>query len=175
MRTSYLLSAVAAVIIVSTMAVAQNTGPQPHGQVPGPNALPPQDPGPSAAPPKPPQAVPGAMPDSDAVPSTISEKNARDDKLPTAAYRLKNLTDEQRQTIYRSVADSTKSNKSNDTKVATQVDVGMVLPSDAQLIALPPEANTAVPQVKGLQYHWVGDKVVLADPVYREVFAVLAP
>jgi hypothetical protein len=174
MRTRYLLSA-AALIIVSTMAAAQNAGPQPHGQVPGPNALPPQDPGPSAASPKPPQAVPGAMPDSDAVPSTISEKNARDDKLPTAAYRLKNLTDEQRQTIYRSVAGSAKSNKSTDTKVAPPIDVGMVLPSDLLLTALPPEANTAVPQVKGLQYHWVGDKVVLADPVYREVFAVLAP
>jgi hypothetical protein len=173
-RPGYLLSA-AALIIVSTMAAAQNAGPQPHGQVPGPNALPPRDPGPSAAPPSPPQPVPGAMADSDTLPSTISEKNARDDKLPTAAYRLKNLTDEQRQTIYRSVAGSVKSNKSTDTKVAIDVHVGMVLPSDLQLIALPPDANTAVPQVKGLQYHWVGDKVVLADPVYREVFAVLAP
>jgi hypothetical protein len=115
------------------------------------------------------------MPESDDVPSTISEKNARDDTLPVAAYRLKNLTDEQRQAIYRSIAGTAKSDKSAGLPATMPVEVGMALPPEASLNALPADAGNAVPQVRGLHYHWVGDKVVLADPVYREVFAVLAP
>ena len=72
--------------------LAQNAGPEPQGQVPGPNAAPAQDLTKPSADTKPIQPVPGAMPDSDDVPSTISEKNARDDNLPLAAFRLKNLT-----------------------------------------------------------------------------------
>ena len=78
--------------------LARNAGPRRKGQVPGPNAA--QDSTKPSADTKPIQPVPGAMPDSDDVPSTISERNAHDDKLPVAAFRLKNLTDEQRQAFH---------------------------------------------------------------------------
>ena len=104
--------------------LAQNAGPSPEGQVPGPNAAPAQDSTKPSASTKPIQPVPGAMPDSDDVPSTISEKNARDDQLPLAAFRTRNLTDEQRQAIYRSVTANVQKNQPLATSIGTPVDVG---------------------------------------------------
>src|SRR5262245_9992245 len=45
-------------------------------------------------------AVPGAPVDVDTVPSKYSPRNAASDRLPTVAFRLKHLTDEQRREIY---------------------------------------------------------------------------
>jgi len=77
------------------------------------------------------------MPDSDDVPSTISEKNSRDDKLPVVAFRLKNLTDEQRQAIYRSVMANMQKNQL-PTSIAIPVDVGRHCRGTCRLIHCPP-------------------------------------
>src|SRR5712691_1020697 len=66
---------------------------------------------------KPVQPVPGAMPGSDTVPSTLSEKNAADDKLITIAYTFKNLADEQRRAIYQALKD-------NPVRSAFNADIG---------------------------------------------------
>ena len=112
------------------------------------------------------------MPDSDDVPSTISEKNARDDKLPVVAFRLKNLTDEQRQAIYRSVMANMQKNQL-PTSIGTPVDVGTALPRNLPLNTLPAEVTNRIPEVKDLQFGFSGDKLVLADPLYHEVLAVI--
>jgi hypothetical protein len=151
---------------------AQNAGPEPQGQVPGPNAAPAQDSTKPSADSKPIQPVPGAMPDSDDVPSTISEKNAHDDKLPVVAFRLKNLTDEQRQAIYRSVMANMQKNQL-PTSIGTPVDVGTALPRNLPLNPLPAEVTNRIPEVKDLQFGFSGDKLVLADPLYHEVLAVI--
>ena len=153
--------------------LAQNAGPSPEGQVPGPNAAPAQDSTKPTAGSKPIQPVPGAMPDSDDVPSTISEKNAHDDKLPVVAFRLKNLTDEQRQAIYRSVTANVQNNQPLATSIGTPVDVGTVLPRNLPLSPLPAEVTNRIPEVKDLQFGFSGDKLVLADPLYHEVLAVI--
>jgi hypothetical protein len=153
--------------------LAQNAGPSPEGQVPGPNAAPAQDSSRPSAGTQPIQPVPGAMPDSDDVPSTISEKNARDDKLPLAAFRLKHLTDEQRQAIYRSVTANVQKNQA--TSIGTPVDVGTVLPRNLPLSPLPAEVTNRIPEVKDLQFGFSGDKLVLADPLYHQVLAVIPP
>ena len=101
----------------TVLAAAQNTGPQP---------------------------VPGAMPDSDDIPSTMSAKNAHDDVLPVAAFRLKHLTDAQRQAIYQSVLATAKSDAAP--LAAPGVDVGMVLSRNARLDPLPPEAAAVTPE-----------------------------
>jgi hypothetical protein len=154
--------------------LVQNAGPEPQGQVPGPNAAPAQDSIKPSADTKPIQPVPGAMPDSDDVPSTISEKNAHDDKLPVVAFRLKNLTDEQRQAIYRSVMANMQKNQP-PTSIGTPVDVGTALPRNLPLNPLPAEVTNRVPEVKDLQFGFSGDKLVLADPLYHEVLAVIPP
>jgi hypothetical protein len=154
--------------------LAQNAGPSPEGQVPGPNATPPQDSSqPSAADLKQTQPVPGAWPDSDAVPSTLSEKNARDDKLPVVAYRLKDLTDEQRQAIYRNVRANMQKNQPLAQSMGTPVEVGTILPRNLPLGPLPPDVTNQVPQVKDLQFGFSGDKLVLVDPLYHYVLAII--
>ena len=152
--------------------LAQNAGPSPEGQVPGPNAAPAQDSTKPSASTKPIQPVPGAMPDSDDVPSTISEKNAHDDKLPVVAFRLKNLTDEQRQAIYRSVMANMQKNQL-PTSIGTPVDVGTALPRNLPLSPLPAEVTNRIPEVKDLQFGFSGDKLLLVDPFYRQVLAVI--
>ena len=49
-------------------------------------------------------AVPGAPADSQTVPSKYSARNAASDRLSTAAFRLKNLTDDQRREIYEQLS-----------------------------------------------------------------------
>jgi hypothetical protein len=98
--------------ICTATAAAEDVGTQPGGQVPRPNAAPAQP-------------VAGAMPNSAAVPSTISEKNARDDKLSIA---LKNLNDDQRQAIYRSVMANVQKSQPTAPSISTPVDVGTALP-----------------------------------------------
>src|SRR5262245_35116248 len=163
---------VGAMTLSGAVALAQNAGPSPHGQVPGPNATQAGTPTDGAPPPAQAQPVPGAMPGSDDVPSTISQKNARDDELPIAAYRLKNLTDAQRQAIYQSVVGSTRPANRAVLPPAGDLKVGMALPPDAALNPLPAAANVS-PAVKDLHYQLIGDRLVLADPLYRQVLAVI--
>ena len=160
-------------IDLSLVTLAQNAGPSPEGQVPGPSAAPAQDSTKQSAGIKPIQPVPGAMPDSDDVPSTISEKNARDDQLPLAAFQLKNLTDEQRQAIYRSVTANVQKNQPLATSIGTPVDVGTALPRNLPLSPLPAEVTNRIPEVKDLQFGFSGDKLLLVDPFYRQVLAVI--
>src|SRR5262245_41062803 len=156
-----------AMTLASALAVAQNAGPSPHGQVPGPNATQAGTPTDGSPPPAQAQPVPGAMAGSDDVPSTISDRNARDDELPTAAYRLKNLTDAQRQLIYRSVVSGRAASRPGQPP-AGDLKVGMALPLDAELNPLPDSANVS-PTVKDLHYQLIGDTLVLVDPLYRQV------
>ncbi len=156
MRAALLRSTLLAfALLESVPPSAQNAGHSPEGQVPGPNATPPQADGhsPLAAPPV--QPVPGAMPGSDAVPSTISEKNAADDKLITAAYTFKNLTDEQRRAIYQALKGQPAPG------AAPNAAFGVELPLSVELRPVPQEVVARVPQVSGYQYTVAGDKVLL--------------
>jgi hypothetical protein len=151
MRTFRVLLAILAVAVCGTVASAQNAGAPPSIQ-----------------------PVPGAMPNTDDVPSALSPKNAQDDALPVAAYRLKHLTDAQRQTIYRALMPN--QNAAKPANASTQhVDIGMALPPDATLQPVPADLARNAPGLDGLQYHIVGDQLVLVEPIYRQVLAVIAP
>ena len=117
------------------------------------------------------QPVPGAMVGSDAIPSTISERNASDDKLPTLAFRLRNLSDDQRRAILRSVKPD--ADRSTGTSYRAP-EVGMVIPQNEPLRPLPPELSDRIAEVKDLQYKITGDAVLLVDPIQRAVVAVLS-
>jgi hypothetical protein len=105
----------------------------------------------------------------------MSEQNARDDELPVAAFRLKTLTDQQRQAIYQSVVGSARAGQPPSAAGAPNITVGMVLPQDALLEALPTGVANMIPATGDLRYQMVGDKLVLADPLYRQVLAVIGP
>jgi hypothetical protein len=136
------------------------------GPLPGPNANPPQATEHAPAASNAVQPVPGAMPGSEAVPSTISEKNAADDKLITVAYTFKNLSDEQRRAILESL-------KGQPASRAFNADVGTVLPFDVGLHDMPDDVTRQVPQTMGYQFAVANDRVLLVSPPTRIVVAVL--
>jgi hypothetical protein len=164
MRTDLLRSTTLALgLLTATFSWAQNPGPSPQGQVPGPNATQPQaddqspDGGTSV------QPVAGAMPGSDTVPSTLSEKKAADDKLITVAWTFKNLNDEQRRTIYEALKGQPPSG------VSPSAEMGVELPSSFELRPVPRAVVARIPQTDGYQYTVSGDKVFLVSPANRIV------
>jgi hypothetical protein len=164
-RTLLLVLALAGA--AATAASAQNAGPSPGGQVPGPNATPPQAAATSSGEQNSVQPVPGAMPGSDTVPSTLSPKNAADDKLITVAYTFKNLTDEQRRAIYQLLRDRPVPGPT------PSGDLGVELPVSVELKPVPRDVAERVPQVGGYEYTVADNKVLLVSPPTRVVVGVL--
>jgi hypothetical protein len=163
MRAELLRTTILALTLLGTgIAVAQNAGHSPDGQVPGPNATPPQADAQSSNGATSVQPVPGAMPDSDTVPSTIAEKKVAEDKLITAAYTFKNLSDQQRHAIYQAL-------KGQSPAKAAPAALGIELPASTELRPVPQEVVAAVPQTNGYQYTVAGDKVFLVSPENRVV------
>ena len=110
-------------------------------------------------------AVPGAPANTDTVPSKFSEKNAADDKLSTAAYTFKLLTDEQRGAIYAAL-------KGQPAGPAFNADIGVELPSSVELRPMPDEVVARVLQTKDYRYAVANDRVLLVSPVTRYVVGV---
>ena len=139
----------------------------PKGPLPGPNATPPAaNPQPAAvAPDKSVQPVPGAMPGSATVPSTLSDKNAADDKLITTAYTFKNLSAEEQQAIYQALKDKPAGSSFN-------ADIGTELPHAIELHAMPNDIVTRVPQTKGYRFAVADNRVLLVSPADRVVVGV---
>jgi hypothetical protein len=104
----------------------------------------------------------------DTMPAKFSEKNAADDKLPLGGYRLKHLTDAERQAIYRSVSKA-KAEPNRNVHAA----VGNQVPNSVALQPLPGEVTAQVPDTRGLKFVTARDKVVLVDPVNMMVVGVL--
>jgi hypothetical protein len=120
------------------------------------------------------QPVPGAMPNTDDVPSALSPKNAQDDALPVAAYRLKHLTDAQRQTVYRAL--TANQNAAKPANASTQhFEIGMELPLEAPLQPVPADLAGSASGLDGLQYQVAGNQLILVEPIYRQVLAVITP
>jgi hypothetical protein len=162
-----------AVVFATSMAAAawaqQTSGPSPGGSLPGPNATPPGAEGNSTSGNNQVQPVPGAMPGSEAVPSTISGKNAADDKLNILAYTFKGLTAEQRRAVYQVL------NGKGPRVAQADIPVGLELRSPVELPAVPDTVAAQVPQMKGYEFAQAGDKVVLVDPETRAVVGELTP
>lgn len=181
MRPILITSTLAVTLLGSAAAWSQqpsatpDAGNSPHGQVPGPNATPPQAHQSATDGSNPVQPVPGAMPGSDAVPSTLSAKNAADDKLMITAYTLMQLTDEQRRAIYQAISAKSSSNATTVAGGPTGAEIGSVLPEAIPLAAVPDDVAAQVPATKGFQYVKAGDKVLLVSPPNRIVVGVMTP
>jgi hypothetical protein len=107
----------------------------------------------------------------DTMPAKYSAQNDADDKLPLGGYRLKHLTQAQRQEIYRSVRlESSPATMADDT---VHPAVGNLVPAAAVLWPLPDAVTAQVPYTKDLKFVPMHDKVVLVDPVSRMVVGVL--
>jgi uncharacterized protein DUF1236 len=110
-------------------------------------------------------AVPGAPADTDTVPAKFSEKNAADDKLSTAAYTFKLLTDQQRAAIYTGL-------KGQLAGPAFNADIGIELPPSVELRPVPDDVVARVLQTKDYRYAVADNRVLLVSPVTRYVVGV---
>jgi hypothetical protein len=137
----------------------------PRGPLPGPNATPPAANAQARAADNVVQPVPGAMPDSDTVPSTISPKNAADDKLIIIAYTFKNLTGEERRAIYQALKDQPAG-------AAFNADIGTELPAAVELQPMPAQVVAQVPQTRDYQFAVADNRVLLVSPASRIVVGV---
>lgn len=162
------IALVSALLLLPVVVAAQDapraTGP--GDALPGPNANPPQSADHRSDSNNPAQPVPGAMRDSEAVPSTISPKSAANDKLITLAYTFKNLSDAQRQAIYRALKDQPAGKAFN-------ADIGIELPAEVDLHDIPDAVVAQVPQTKGYQFTVADNRVLLVAPINRVVVATL--
>jgi hypothetical protein len=143
-----------------------DAGPQPDGQVPGPNAARPEDRATAKNADTAAQPVPGAMPDSESVPSTISERNAEADKLITVAYTFRTLTDEQRAAIWQALKGQPKGKAFN-------AEVGNVLPHQVKLESIPQSVVQRAPQTDGYRFAVAGDRILLVSPISPIVVGVV--
>jgi hypothetical protein len=112
-------------------------------------------------------AVPGAPTDSDTVPAKFSAANAADDKLITAAYTFKKLTDEQRQRIYAALKDKAK-------VTAFNANIGAELPPTIDLQTMPADVTELVPQTGSYRFAVANKRVLLVEPLTRVVVGTLA-
>jgi hypothetical protein len=110
-------------------------------------------------------AVPGAPENTDTVPAKFSAKNAADDKLSTAAYTFKLLTDEQRGAIYAAL-------KGQPAGPAFNADIGIELPASVELRPVPDDVVARVLQTKDYRYAVADNRVLLVSPVTRYVVGV---
>ena len=110
-------------------------------------------------------AVPGAPANTDTVPAKFSEKNAADDKLSTAAYTFKLLTDQQRAAIYTGL-------KGQLAGPAFNADIGIELPPSVELRPVPDDVVARVLQTKDYRYAVADNRVLLVSPVTRYVVGV---
>jgi Protein of unknown function (DUF1236) len=106
----------------------------------------------------------------DTMPAKYSEKNAADDKLPLGGYRLKHLTDAERQAIYRSVSKGKAPSVPNRD---VHAEVGNLVPNSVSLQPLPGDITAQIPDTRDLKFVTAQDKVVLVDPVNMMVVGVL--
>jgi hypothetical protein len=118
--------------------------------------------------------VAGAPEDSDTIPSLHSQRTAADDKLPTAAYTFKHLTDDQRKAIRKAAAGDVSDSGSR--AIGGFAKIGAEVPPSVaweSLQPLPTPVLAQLPETKGIAFILSEDKVLLVNAKNRMVVAVL--
>jgi hypothetical protein len=119
--------------------------------------------------------APGAPVDVDTAPAKFSSRSAADDQLPTAAYRLRHLSAQQKSGIYGELA---KAAKTSPASPNVQAFIGAAVPLDiilSGLQPLPDSITTKFPELNGLAFATLAGKPALVDPTMRIVADVAAP
>jgi hypothetical protein len=109
--------------------------------------------------------TPGAPTDGQTVPSTVSQRNAALDELPTMAFPLP-FTDEQRQRIREAVSKAPV--ESANARAAE------LLPSGINVRELPRQITDQIPAARNLGYVRTSDKILLISPPNRIVVGEIA-
>ncbi len=109
--------------------------------------------------------TPGAAADGQTVPSTVSERNAELDALPTMAFPLP-FTDEQRQRIREAVSKAPVE--------GANARAAELLPSGINVRELPRQITEQIPASRNLRYVRTSDKILLISPSHRIVVGEIA-
>jgi hypothetical protein len=165
-QIAFTIALLATVMPAAAQKTVPDTGGGPHGVLPGPNVSTPQAVQHAPNIDSNVQPVPGTWPGSDTVPSTMSEKNAADDKLPLLAFTFKTLTPDERDAIYQAV-------KSNAPSQRVDAEISIELPHSVELRPLPDEVVAKIPRTKGYAYVVAGNKVLLVQAPTRIVVGVI--
>ncbi len=119
---------------------------------------------------RPANGPPGASPET--MPSSLSAKNAADDRRSWIQREL-NLSENQKHAIAQELAASgAKSGGSSTTgsdAPGSTVWVGNVLPYSVNLRDFPQSLTTRLPELAGLQYVKLVDRILIVDPSERVV------
>lgn len=130
-------------------------------------------------------AVPGAPKDVDTVPSKYSPRNDASDRLPTVAFRLKSLTDDQRREVYDQLTGQRQPLALSPGQPTGQPPgqphdphaiLGAEIPADLALrdfTPVPDAVSARVPQLRGTVFMRSDGRVLLIDPANRIVIGVL--
>lgn len=118
-------------------------------------------------------AVPGAAQDSQTAPAKFSKRSDEADKLPIAAYSLRDLSGQQKNRLYSALQ---KPMAISGEKMRGLSEVGAEVPVGTlqDLQPVPEQLLSELPQLKSLVFASVGDEVILVDPVQHRVLAVIA-
>ena len=117
--------------------------------------------------------APGAPIDVDTAPAKFSARAAADDALPIAAYTLKHLSDEQRRAISEAVRNEGRAAATPDANFAR---VGVQVPTAVALTALnplPDKITSSIPEMSGVMFSRVAEKIVLINPRTGVVIGVV--
>lgn len=117
--------------------------------------------------------APGAPTDVDSAPAKFSARTAADDALPIAAYTLKHLSDDQRRAISEAVRTEGRAGATRDADFAR---VGAQVPTAVALSAmnpLPDKITSSIPEMSGVMFTSVAEKIVLINPRTGVVIGVV--
>jgi hypothetical protein len=113
--------------------------------------------------------LPGAS--AQTMPSTISAENAAKDKHPWLD-RGTALSADQKQLIYRSIANKLDTDKASKAKIYGVV--SEVLPDSVVPQDLPADVTAKIPEIQDLKYVKANNQVLLVNPPNNTVAAVIA-
>jgi hypothetical protein len=122
-------------------------------------------------------AVPGAPTETETAPAKFSARNATSDRLPTAAFRLKTLTYEQKREISRQLTAHSSGLALSPGGQEPTAKIGAELPIDVALSGLPavPEAVAArFPILRDTAFMRTDAAVLIVDIRNRQVIGVLS-
>ena len=113
--------------------------------------------------------APGALTDVDTAPSKFSMRTAADDRLPTAAYRLRHISAADKAAIYGETSKGSAAAGDGDAVIGAAVPLGLVL---GGMAPVPDSVTARFPELKGLAFATLAGKPALIDPTMRIVVDV---
>jgi hypothetical protein len=121
--------------------------------------------------------APGAPTDTQTAPAKFSTRNADSDRLPIVAFRLKHLSTEQRQEIYRLLAEHRGGLALSSGGEEQRAQLGAEIPApvalSGEVAPVPEQVAARFPALRGVAFIKAPSAVLLVEMRNRQVIGVL--